>query len=337
MKVLILGGTRFLGKRLAAFLLEAGAEVVLFHRGVTGEGSPGTVSIIGDRASAEDLERARDVRPHVVVDLSSYQAAWTRLSLQAFRGRVGHYVYVSSGAIYPLLPEVPWPETAPFGPAPIWGQYGQEKVASELMLWEAHRAGELALTVFRYPYILGPGNFQDRESFVLSRLEAGRPILLPGGGAGINQFVYVDDAAQAIVESIVQPAASIGHAFNCAYYRGITNRGFVELCAAVLDKEATIIPIDERELGVWSETPASRFQAIDLTNLVFPFATVNYLLDVRFLASQLGFEASVPLRRMIEEFVPWWLEREDRAPRRYEREELALRALASNPRTGGRH
>ena len=82
------------------------------------------------------------------------------------------------------------------GPNPIWGRYGEEKVVSEKILWDAYAEGRYAVTCFRFPFILGPGNFADRESFVFSRLEAGRPILLAGGGWALNQFVYVDDVAR---------------------------------------------------------------------------------------------------------------------------------------------
>lgn len=320
MKVLILGGTRFLGKRFTELLVDAGAEVVLFHRGMTGGDLPGSTTVIGDRSSPEGLEGIRGMRPDAVVDFSSYFSEWTRLTLDIFGGRAGHYVYVSSGAVYQPLPEIPWPETAPLTGAPHWGTYAREKVASELMLWEAHRTGIIPVTIFRFPFILGPANFADRESFVFSRVEAGRPILLPGGGQAINQFVYLEDAARAMVAALMQRDASAGHAFNCAFRRGVTNRGFVELCADILGIEADIVPIDERELGVSSE-------AVDLTDLVFPYPNHHYLLDTTLLKQQLGVEAQTDNRRMIEVYAAWWLTSEDHAPRPYPREERALKLL----------
>jgi nucleoside-diphosphate-sugar epimerase len=266
------------------------------------------------------MSRLSALRPQAVVDLSSYASEWTRIAVEAFAGSVDQYIYVSSGAVYAPSAELPWPESSPIGPDPYWGQYGQEKVQSERVLQDAHGAGRMSVTVFRYPFVMGPGNYGDREAFVLSRLEAGRPILLPGGGTAINQYVYVDDAAGAIIAALHQPEASSGQAYNCAFRRGITNRGFVELCAAALATEANVVNVDEEALGF----PTDK---IDLNNVVFPFPNRHYMLAVDRLAADLGFEARVTTRRMVEEFVARWPEVTDHSPKRYEREEVALAAL----------
>lgn len=320
MKVIILGGTRFIGRHVAEMLVESGADVTLFHRGTAKEAVPGTATINGDRASASDMDRLSAIRPQAVIDLSSYAAEWTRIALEAFAGKAEQYIYVSSGAVYAPSNELPWPETSPLGPDPYWGQYGREKLRSEQLLWDAHAAGLVSVTIFRYPFVLGPGNYADREAFVISRIESGRPILLPGSGTAINQYVHVDDAAGVTLAALTQPGASSGRVYNCAFRRGITNRGFVELCASALGTEANIVDVDEAALGFPTDS-------IDLTNLVFPFPNRNYMLAVDRLATDLNFEARVPTRRMIEEFVATWPEVSDRSPRRYEREDTALEML----------
>jgi 2'-hydroxyisoflavone reductase len=319
-RVLLLGGTRFVGRIVARLLVDAGCHVTVLHRGIAGEAPVGTVSVIADRAQADGLAGVRDSRFDVVVDLSSYASEWTRAAVDAFAGRVGHYVYVSSGAVYRPAPELPWPESTPFGPSPIWGRYGEEKVASERMLWDAHGHGDLAVTVFRYPFILGPANFADRESFVLSRIETGRPILLPGGGRALNQFVHVDDVARALVVAIEHRSTSVGQAYNCAYERPITNRGWVELCADIAGAEARIVAIDEEELGVAAPV-------VDLADLVFPYPEEHYALDPAKLRRELGVEAVADNRRMLEDYLGWWREHGPLAPRSYPREEQALAAL----------
>lgn len=325
MKVIILGGTRFIGRRVAEMLIATGADVTLFHRGGPSEEVPGATAVHGDRSSASDVSRLSSIRPQAVIDLSSYYSEWTGIAVEAFAGKVGQYIYVSSGAVYAPWPELPWPETSPLGPDPYWGQYGREKLQSERLLWEAHYSGTVPVTIFRYPFVLGPGNYADREAFVISRIESGQPILLPGGGTAINQYVYVDDAASAIISALTHPDGSSGHAYNCAFPRGMTNRGFVELCSAVLGTEANIVPIDENALGFPTDT-------IDLTNVAFPFPNRHYMLAVDRLAADLGFEARVTTRRMIEEFVAHWPEVEDHTPKRYEREDAAVRALGLDAR-----
>ena len=147
-----------------------------------------------------------------MLDLSGYFSDWTRAASETLTDRVAHYVFVSSGAVYRPSPELPWPESNLLETNPIWGRYGEEKVASKKLLWETQAQGRHAVACFRFPFILGPGNFADRESFVFSRLEAGRPILLPDEGKALNQFVYVDDAARALVAALECPDLAAGQA-----------------------------------------------------------------------------------------------------------------------------
>lgn len=320
MKILILGGSRFVGLRVARLLLDARVEVTLLHRDVAHTSLSGATVVAGDRSQADGLAGLGAARFDAVLDLSGYFSEWTRVAVDTLEGRVGHYVFVSSGAVYRPSAELPWPESTPIGPSPVWGSYGKEKVASEKILWEAYAQERHAVTCFRFPFILGPGNFADRESFVLSRLHAGRPILLPGGGIAVNQFVYVDDVARALVAALEQPEVATGEAYNCAYERAITNRGWVELCAEVVGLEPQLIVIDEDQLGIASE-------AHDLTNLVFPYPAEHYVLDGRKLTRELGVEIKTGNRRMLEEYAASWESEPTHSPRRYEREDRALAAL----------
>jgi nucleoside-diphosphate-sugar epimerase len=328
MKVLILGGTRFVGLRVCELLVGAGADVTILHRGVTGTPGTGTTSVTGDRSQPDGLAGLGDTRFDSVLDLSGYFSDWTRAAAETLTGRVAHYLFVSSGAVYRPSPELPWPESTPFGPNPIWGRYGEEKVASEKILWDAYAEGRYAVTCFRFPFILGPGNFADRESFVFSRLEAGRPILLADGGQALNQFVYVDDVARALVAALEQPDVAAGQAYNCTYSRAITNCGWVELCADVLGIEAKIVPIDEHALDVAMAT-------VDLTNLVFPYPPEHYVLDGTKLTRELGTKMTTGNRRMLEEYAIWWESAADHSPRRYEREDKALARLDMNAAQNG--
>ena len=79
MKVLILGGTRFIGPRLAEALLRAGASVTVLHRGETGQPVPGTRDVAGDRSLPDGLAGLGTERFDVVVDLSAYFSDWTIL------------------------------------------------------------------------------------------------------------------------------------------------------------------------------------------------------------------------------------------------------------------
>jgi nucleoside-diphosphate-sugar epimerase len=321
MRLLVLGGTRFLGLRVCRRMLAAGATITLLNRGESGGPAMDGVEVVkGDRSRDDGLDGLGTRRFDAVLDLSGYQSAWVLRSADALRGRVDHYVFVSSGAVYRPSEQLPWAENTPLGPMPRWGAYGENKVASERLLRAAEAEGAFRVSNHRYPFILGPANFVDRESFVLSRLEARRPVLLPGGGRAINQFVYVEDAANGLVAAIERPDVAAGQDWNCAYPAGLTNRGFVELCAEVAGLEAEIVPIDDQALGV--DSPV-----VDLTDVVFPYPDDHYLLDPSKLARELGVTATVSPRRMLEEFAAWWEGAPDHAPRSYTREQRALEQL----------
>lgn len=320
MRLLILGGTRFLGRLVTRRLLDEGAQVTVLHRGVSGEPVEGARAVVGDRSSPDGLSKVKHERFDAVLDLSGYFSDWTAASARALAGRVAHYVFVSSGVVYSQDPQLPWTESTPLGPLPHWGRYAQEKLASERYLWDVHRRGDFMVTCVRFPFVLGPGNFVEREAFVFSRLETGRPILLPGADA-VNQFVDVEDAAEMLVATLLRADVAGGQAYNCAYRRAITNRGWVELCADVLALEPHLVPIDDVELAV-------RPSVIDLTNLVFPFPSEHFMLDATKATSQLGVAIRTDNRTMIERFADWWGALPTKpAPGRYAREDEALAKL----------
>jgi nucleoside-diphosphate-sugar epimerase len=321
MSVLILGGNRFMGRHLAEMLIASGERPVVVNRG-SKESLPGTEFVAGDRSKADGLAGLAGRKFDVVVDLSAYQATWVRDALARLRGHVGHYIFISSGVIYRREPEMPWPETNVVEPDPHWGSYATEKAASEEHLAEAAARDGLRVTSLRPPFVVGAANYADRESFVFGRLAAGRPILLPGGGLAVNQYVHAADVARAILAAIARPAPGF-RAFNVGLPGIVSNRGFAEMCAAVSGKPLEAISIDAAALGV--ESPV-----VELNDVVFPFPDANCYLDVRAIAEELDFTPRLSLRETLAEYHEWWLRQPDRAPKTYARETRALAALGRN-------
>ena len=276
----------------------------------------------GDRSKPDGLAALGDQRFDAVVDMSAYFSDWTRAAAEALAGRVSHYVFISSGAVYRPLPELPWSESTPFGPIPMWGDYGNEKVASERILWDAYAEGRFAVTAFRFPFILGPGNFADRESFVFGRLAAGRPILLPGGGSALNQFVYAEDVARAIVDRARAPRRRRRPGLQL-HLRQADHEPWLggALRGCPRHGGADSSPIDEAELGV-----ACRDRRSDQPRLPLPGRALRarrHEADAR-----AGSRDDHPNRRMIEEYAAWWETLTEKpALRSYERENAALTAL----------
>ncbi len=113
--------------------------------------------------------------------------------------------------------------------------YVRNKAMSERALFRLHQRMGFPVVTLRPPFIYGPGNPFYREAFFWDRLRDKRPIILPGDGRRLMQFVYVKDLVGACLRAMEEPAA-VGHAFNIANLRPITQTEAVEALAAAAAK-----------------------------------------------------------------------------------------------------
>lgn len=122
--------------------------------------------------------------------------------LEIFANKIEKYIFISTGAVYSSSNIFPITEDFPKGPPHPFADYAREKNRSEALLQEFSNKGFFTTTACRLPFVLGPDNYEDRESFAFSRLLKGLPILLGNGGKSIHSFVYAGDVADAIVAII---------------------------------------------------------------------------------------------------------------------------------------
>lgn len=182
MRVLILGGTTFLGRRLAEHARQEGHEVTLFNRGRTGTGLfPGVPRLIGDRSDDGDPAGLTALATGTwdrVFDFSGFFPRQVTATAELLGPRIGQYIFMSSIAVYPHSPEAGRSEESPLRPpAPVTATdmtaqtYGELKVACEL-------AAEAALpgraTSVRAGLVSGPGEpFGELASWALAMAGAG--------------------------------------------------------------------------------------------------------------------------------------------------------------------
>jgi nucleoside-diphosphate-sugar epimerase len=281
-----MGGSRFMGLAVVERLLQGGHEVATFNRGTRSVPWNGTVQeVIGDRDDPDAVAKLSALRLDGIIDLSAYTADQTRKLLMV-QGDVGRHVHISSGAIYAPQPLLPWAEDTPQGPWPLWGTYAAEKLASEHVL-AAHRPRDAATTVLRFPFVLGPRNYADREEFVLNRLLDRVPLLLPGDGKAVQQFLSVDQAAEAMVHCLETFDTGGTRAFNIASPALASLEGFVYACARVAGVEPLYRVLGSGPTG----TTSTVFNPVDC---VFPFPNENYILDLR--ASERAGVSPAPVR-----------------------------------------
>lgn len=205
LRMLILGGTGFIGPHQVAYAVARGHRVTVFNRGRTEAGLPaGVEQLTGDRNLGEvDALRGREW--DVAFDNPTTLPFWVRDVGQVLQGRVGRYVYISTLSAYDMAgvtrldedtPLLPYREGDPLAVTPeIYGQrggalYGPMKAAAEA---EARKwFGEDAVIV-RPGLIVGPGDGTDRFTYWPVRLARGGDVVAPGDGNDPVQVIDVRD------------------------------------------------------------------------------------------------------------------------------------------------
>jgi len=321
MQVLVFGGTRFMGRYAIQALLAAGHEVTVANRG-SRPPVPGVTSLVCDRSLPDALAVLSDRHFDVVIDFSAYASHWVAEAGARFAGLIGRYIFISSCAVYSESQNFPLGEDRPIGPPHLHEAYAAEKIRSEKLLVEFSQRGAFQTVACRLPFVLGPENYEDRESFVFSRLHAKQPILLTNGGNALYSFVYAGDVAQALLALIDADARVDGQAFNIILPEATTARGFVEACAAVAGQSADMRTVPLAELGY-------AMQDFDLRNLSFPFPHFHFYASADKLRRLTGFEARTSLPDMLQHHHSWWLAQADLLPRPYAREQALLQRLAT--------
>ncbi|MEV6371990.1 NAD-dependent epimerase/dehydratase family protein [Micromonospora musae] len=222
MRLLVLGGTGFVGAATVAEGVRRGWSVTVFNRGLHGAVPPGVHRLRGDRTQPGGLTALGGGEWDVVVD--TWDGA-PRVALDAARGlvdSVGHYVYVSSGSVYAEPVELGSGEDAPVveaAPDAEDGDYPQNKAGAERAVREVF--GERALLA-RAGLILGPGEDIGRLPWWLGRVARGGDVLAPGPVELPLQYVDVRDLAGWMLD---QGARGRGGAYNVVGRTGHATMG----------------------------------------------------------------------------------------------------------------
>lgn len=308
MRVLLIGGTRFVGYFLAWRLLARGDEVTLLNRGTLPDPFGERVErLLGDRTSADFARLLGGREFDAVVDFAAYTDADVRGACEVLEKRAGHYVFISSGQVYLVRTDAPRPakesdyagavmaEPADAKERQEW-LYGVRKRAAEDFLETAWREQGFPSTRLRLPMVNGERDYYRRIEGYLYRLLDGGPVLLPGGGTEICRHVYGQDAARAIAD-LLGKREVFGQAFNLCQDEEPRLAELVELLAAALGTRAHFAPVSHEELRARGLDPA----------LVSPFSTrwMSHV-DPAKAKRELGFRAT-PLREVVGRVVATFL------------------------------
>jgi len=202
-RLLVLGGTRFLGRHLVEAALARGDEVTLCNRGRTNpELFPEVERVTGDRDGG--LEALRGRRWDAVVDPSGYVPRVVRQSTDLLREAAGAYAFISTASVYPLRSEDksedgPLDTLADPATEDVQAHYGALKGACEAVVTEAY--GGAALIV-RSGLIVGPHDPSGRFTYWAMRLARGGEVLAPGEPGRRVQFIDARDQVAWILDML---------------------------------------------------------------------------------------------------------------------------------------
>ncbi len=228
MRILIMGGTRFIGVYLTKTLVAQGHEVVLFNRGNKPAPVEGVKQIHGDRTDASQLkEKLSQEKFDAIFDNNGRELSDTQPLVEIFKDRVQHFIYMSSAGVYLKSDQMPHVEGDAVDPK------SRHKGKHET---EAYLAQEkVPFTAIRPTYIYGPQNYNDLEAWFFDRIVRDRPILMPGHGLHLTQLGHVKDLAVAMA-AVLGNQEAVGQIYNVSGDRYVTFDGLARACAIAAGK-----------------------------------------------------------------------------------------------------
>lgn len=336
MKVLIIGGTGFISRRLVPKLKSAGHEVHLFNRGRTNSRVEDLVIIKGDRNNIKDLTDASKNNYDVVYDFVAYEPKDTIAAVNAFKDRTGRFIHCSTISVYMISKEVSVPITEDQWKAPVmnyWARnpfgmdYGINKRKCEDILWNEN-SSSFPVTCIRPTFVCGPGDPARRDYFWIERINDGNPLLVPGTGKFKFQNIYVEDLA-AIFAKVIETDITKGQSYNAADEHIFTLNNYLDLLAEILGKKIELVHCSQ---DIFDKESFSYSTISD----VFPFNTrTDAVFSLEKLKKDISY-ISTPIKEWMTRTVEWYMKEDNKHSAGYEKrsEELSfIRSIQSNKKT----
>ncbi|WP_436762016.1 NAD-dependent epimerase/dehydratase family protein [Streptosporangium sp. V21-05] len=261
MRILVIGGSVFVGRAVTEEALRRGHEVTTFNRGLSGVDLPGAEAVKGDRGVAADLDRLVEGREwDAVIDVIGRVPKLVGESVRRLNGRAGVYTYVSSISAIADFPTKECDESSPrFECAPDAGpedgEYGALKAGCERAVEEGFEGEAL---IIQPGLILGPYEGVGRLPWWLDRISRGGRVLAPGDPGRAMQVIDVRDLAAFVLD---RTEAGKADRFLASGVPGnITYGGWLAECRAVTGSDAEFVWADDRflldrEVQPWTEFP----------------------------------------------------------------------------------
>jgi 2'-hydroxyisoflavone reductase len=256
MKLLVLGGTRFVGRAIVAQAIERGADVTVLSRGDSGEPPAGVTWVRADRLDPKSLQALPNSQWDAVIDTWDGAPEAVAAATALLADSAGWYGYVSSRSAYQWPPAPGSDESAPLVDADPDGGYPAAKRGGELAVLQ-HFEGRSILA--RGGLIVGPYEDTGRLTWWLQRAAAGGSMVAPEPADLVWQLLDARDLAIFMLDAATAGTAG---AFNvvCPRTDGVTTRRLVEACVAVTGGKAVPVWVTEQVLeragvALWDDLP----------------------------------------------------------------------------------
>ena len=316
MRILVIGGTGFIGRFVVADLLRAGHEIAVVHRGTQSHALHSVVQFTVTREQLADAApQLRAFSPEVVVDMILSSGRQAEVLMNLFRGYARRIVAISSMDVYRACGVLHGTEPGPIEPLPLTESSAvrtklqtypapQVEMLQRIFGWldaeydkiPAERAvlddGELPGTVLRLPMVYGPGDRLRRFHPVVKRILDGRRIVLFSDRMAQWRGTkgYVQDVARAIALAATEPRAA-GRIYNVGEADTLTELEWAERIARAMEWDGTFIVRPDEDLPGHLRAPGNAAQ--------------HWVADTSRIRQELGFQESIDRDVAIRTTVEW--------------------------------
>ncbi|MCC6277216.1 MAG: NAD-dependent epimerase/dehydratase family protein [Oligoflexia bacterium] len=278
MKVLIIGGNRFFGKRLAANLIGRNFEVTLLNRGQIPDGFGSKVDRIQIDRNELHSNHSLIQNRHwdIIFDQVCYDAFEAMSACRCFESKTKKYVFISTQSVYGLGQNIPEssfdPKTEPLDPIIKRGHdYGKSKRQAEAIF---SKSSFESVTSVRFPIVLGIDDYTQRLKFHIDRINKGEPIYFQNLRSKLS-FIHAEDAAEFLSYLVDH---NVNGPINCCSNDPISLEELVRLIEQILGKKVVLASSGETNRSPFSMADDWHMDTTKLTEIGFLASPISHWL-----------------------------------------------------------
>ncbi len=288
--ILVMGGTTFVSRCLAKYLINQGYDVDILTRGLKIIDYGGFKNhLICDRKSQNELQKVLYGKQYeFIFDISAYKKEDVEILLASIdRSSLKKYIFCSSGAVYTETNDFV-NESFEKGDNPNWGNYGTDKKEAEDFIINS----KIPYIIFRPTYIYGENNNLYREAYFFDRIKESKVIPMPYGNNTVTQFIHIEDLVKVFESAMFNE--KVGRIYNVTNPNIISFEELILTCGKVLGIDPIIKRIDTMKIKLDTRT-------------YFPFRDVTYLLNTEKLINDDLHNPTISLEEGLRKTYKWYI------------------------------